>query len=79
MSCNEAPLRVPVHDFDQAKAIAQEIIIRDSLTARLYQTPNDYSLLEVWEKGRKTRVEPHRLYNPSANMADFPIRPIGKD
>jgi hypothetical protein len=71
MSCNEAPLKVPVRDFDRAKAIAQDAIIRGSLTARLYQSPSGTSLLEVWEKGRRTRVEPHRLYNPSATMADF--------
>ena len=78
-SCNEAPLRVGVRDFDQAKAIAQETIVRDSLTARLYESPTDSSLLEVWEKGRKTRVEAHRLYNPSANMADFLMEPAGKE
>ncbi len=79
MGCSEAPLKVDVRDFNRAKAIAQETIVRHSLTARLYESPADSSLLEVWEQGRKTRLEPHRLYNPSADMTDFLMDPVGRE
>lgn len=63
MSCNEAPLVVNRADFVRARAIATETVIRDSLTARLYKSPSGSSaLLEVWEGGRMTREEPHKLY-----------------
>jgi hypothetical protein len=63
MSCNEAPLVVNPEDFARARAIAIETVIRNSLTVRLYKSPSGWSsLLEVWEAGRKTREEPHKLY-----------------
>ena len=63
MSCNEAPLVVNPEDFARARAIAIETVIRNSLTVRLYKSPSGWSsLLEVWEEGRKTREEPHKLY-----------------
>ena len=62
MSCNEAPLLVKPQDFQLAKTIATDTVIRDSLTVRLYKSPSSSSLLEVWESGQKTREEPHKLY-----------------
>ena len=63
MSCNEAPLIVRPGDFERAKAIATETVIRNSLTVRLFKSPSGlYPLLEVWEDGRKIREEPHKLY-----------------
>ncbi len=63
MSCNEAPLVVRPGDFERARAIATETVIRNSLTVRLFKSPSGLSsLLEVWEDGRKIREEPHKLY-----------------
>jgi hypothetical protein len=63
MSCNEAPLVVKPGDFERARAIATETVIRNSLTVRLFKSPSGLSsLLEVWEDGRKIREEPHKLY-----------------
>ena len=63
MSCNEAPLIVRPGDFERAKAIATETVIRNSLTVRLFKSPSGlYPPLEVWEDGRKIREEPHKLY-----------------
>jgi len=63
MSCNEAPLVVERGDFERARLIAVETGIRNSLTVRLYTSPTGWdSLLEVWEAGRKTREESHKLY-----------------
>ena len=73
MSCNEAPLVVNREDFERARAIAIETVIRNSLTVRLYTSPSGpSSLLEVWEEGRKTREEPHKLYP----LSDETIRGI---
>ena len=66
MSCNEAPLVVNREDFLIAKSIATEAVIKNSLTVRLYKTPVGFqSEMEVWEQGKKTREEPHKLYNIS--------------
>ena len=73
MSCNEAPLVVNPEDFERARAIAIETVVRNSLTVRLYKAPSGWcSLLEVWEAGRKTREEPHKLYP----LSDETIRSI---
>lgn len=73
MSCNEAPLVVKRGDFERARAIAVETVIQNSLTVRLYILPTGWgSLLEVWEAGRKTREEPHKLYP----LSDETIRSI---
>ena len=67
MSLNAFQLLVERTNFDQAKALATRIIIRDGLTVRLYESP-DFAMspassqLEVWEKGRKIREEHYKLY-----------------
>ena len=67
MSLNAEQLVVERGNFYQAKALVTRIIIRDRLTVRVYEsadfdkTPAS-SQLEVWEKGKKIRVEPYKLY-----------------
>jgi hypothetical protein len=61
MSLNAAPLLVLPADFDKAQTLAREIIIRDSLTVRLWKSPGSAEL-EVWERGRKTRDEGYKVY-----------------
>jgi hypothetical protein len=67
MSLNAEQIVVEVADFDRAKAAVTEIIVRDKLTVRVYQSADfakspATSLLEVWERGQKTREEPYKLY-----------------
>ena len=54
-------------DFDRAKVAVTGIIIRDRLTVRVYKSADfakspATSLLEVWEKGQRTREETYKLY-----------------
>jgi hypothetical protein len=67
MSLNAEQIVVEVADFDKAKAVVRELIIRDKLTVRVYKSLDfakspASSLLEVWEYGQKTREEPYKLY-----------------
>jgi hypothetical protein len=67
MSLNAEQIVVERQDFERAKTVVQDIIVRDRLTVRVYKsrdfdkTPT-ISLLEVWEKGQKVREETYRLY-----------------
>jgi len=61
MSLNAAPILVLPEDFDKAQTLAREIIIRDSLTVRLWKSPGSDEL-EVWEHGQKMRDEGYKLY-----------------
>jgi hypothetical protein len=79
MSCNEAPLLINREDFQSAKAVATGAIIKNSLSIRLYESPSDSSLLEVWQRGRKVREEPHKLYNPSPETIDMLMAPVAKE
>ncbi len=68
MSCNAEQIVVERADFDQAKAVVTRIIIRDKLTVRVYTSPDFDKApasfpLEVWEKGKKVREEPYKLYS----------------
>lgn len=67
MSLNAEQIVVERADFERAKAIVTEIVVRDKLTVRVYEsadfakTPTT-SLLQVWEQGQKVRAEPYKLY-----------------
>ena len=61
MSLNAAPILVLPEDFDKAQTLAREMIIRDSLTVRLWKSPGSAEL-EVWEHGRKSREEGYEIY-----------------
>jgi hypothetical protein len=61
MSLNAEQIVVERSDFERAKILVTNIIIRDALTVRVYGSPTS-SLLEVWEKGQKIREEPYKLY-----------------
>ena len=67
MSCNAEQIVVERADFDRAKIIVTDIIIRDKLTVRVYTSPDfdkapASSPLEVWVRGQKVREETYRLY-----------------
>jgi hypothetical protein len=67
MSLNAEQIVVEVADFDRAKAVVTELIVRDKLTVRVYKSADfakspGTSFLEVWEHGQKTREEPYKLY-----------------
>jgi len=67
MSLNAEQIVVEVADFDRAKAVVTDIIVRDKLTVRVYRSADfakspATSLLEVWEQGQKTREETYKLY-----------------
>jgi hypothetical protein len=67
MSLNAQQIVVERNEFDHAKALVIQIIVRKRLTVRVYKTPDfakdpPSSMLEVWENGKKTREEPYRLY-----------------
>ena len=64
MSLSASPITVSPADFDRAKRVATGIIIRDSLTVRVWLAPGSPEL-EVWEDGRKIREEPYKLYMES--------------
>ena len=54
-------------DFDRAKGIITEIIVRDKLTVRVYESVDfdkspANSLLEVWQDGQKVREENYKIY-----------------
>lgn len=66
MSLGTEQITVSASDFDQAKAFVTRLIVKKSLTVRLYGSPNtatspQASLLEVWVHGVKVREEPFRL------------------
>ena len=61
MSLNAAPILVLPEDFDKAQTLAHEIIIRDSLTVRLWKSSGSDEL-EVWEHGQKMRDEGYKIY-----------------
>jgi hypothetical protein len=61
MSLNAAPILVLPEDFGKAQTLAKRIIIRDSLTVRLWKSPGSAEL-EVWEHGRKSRDESYKIY-----------------
>jgi len=67
MSLNAEQIVVERRDFERAKVIVTEIIVRDRLTVRVYESAEfdkspATSLLEVWEKGQKVREETYKLY-----------------
>jgi hypothetical protein len=67
MSCNAEQIVVERADFDRAKIIVTDIIIRDKLTVRVYTSPDPakglaFEIMEVWEQGQKVREEPYKLY-----------------
>jgi hypothetical protein len=67
MSLNAEQVVVELADFDEAKHAITDIIARDKLTVRVYKSADfskspGTSLLEVWERGQKTRVEHYKLY-----------------
>lgn len=67
MSLNAEQIVVERADFGRAKGIVTDIIVRDKLTVGVYSSayfdkaPGS-SPLEVWERGRKVRVETYKLY-----------------
>jgi len=61
MSLNAAPILVLPEDFERAQTLAREIVVRDSLTVRLWKSPGSTEL-EVWERGRKARDESYKIY-----------------
>ncbi|MDB6024409.1 MAG: hypothetical protein JWM68_632 [Verrucomicrobiales bacterium] len=61
MSLNAAPILVLPQDFEKARVLAREIVIRDALTVRLWKSPGAHEL-EVWEHGNKTRDESYKFY-----------------
>ena len=67
MSLNAQQIVVERENFDRAKIIVRDIIVRDKLTVRVYVSADfgkspATSLIEVWEKGKKLREEPYKLY-----------------
>lgn len=67
MSLNAEQIVVNRDDFERARAFLIRVVVKRSLTARLYESPDfamspGTSLLEVWEKGRKLREEAYKLY-----------------
>jgi hypothetical protein len=55
--------QIVVHraDFERARVLAVDIVVRELLTVRLWKSPGS-SELEIWEKGQKVRDEPYMLY-----------------
>jgi len=67
MSLNAEQIVVERADFDRARIVVTDIIVRDRLTVRVYTSPDfdkapASSPLEVWERGRKVREETYKLY-----------------
>ena len=62
MSLNAEQIVVHRADFERAKVIATEIVVRNSLTVRMWKSRGS-SELEVWERGQKVRDEPYKFYN----------------
>src|SRR5205823_2270004 len=67
MSLDAEQIVVEADDFDRAKAIANGIVTRDSLTVRIYNSRDiekspATSSLQVWENGKMVREEGYKLY-----------------
>jgi hypothetical protein len=78
MSLDAAQIVVERADFLRARTVVTNFVVRDRLTVRVYMSPNTAdSLLEVWEKGRKTREEEYKLYLGS--FIGEPLRRENKD
>jgi hypothetical protein len=73
MSLNAEQIVVNRDDFERARAFLTGVVVKRSLTVRLYESPDfaktpGTSLLEVWEKGQKVREETYKLYTDSVNV-----------
>lgn len=67
MSLGAEQIVVERKDFQTAKALAEQIVTNEKLTVRIFQSPNfadspATSLLDVWERGKKTREEKYKIY-----------------
>jgi len=67
MSLDAEQIVVERAEFERAKTIVTNIINREHLTVRVYESADfekspSHSLLEVWEKGQKVREEKYKLY-----------------
>lgn len=67
MSLGAEQIVVERNNFDDAKFVLTNIIVKERLTVRVYTSPDflqfpDKYPLEVWQKGRKIREEQYKLY-----------------